>query len=272
MDIMTQLEPVQRLSRDLRKASGGGEMTTTEVRFLVDAYYMMQDNRIRCNNQIGSMSETEEPCIVLHWLADQARTMENQIKAALNYYSNADPLGQWARSQIGVGEVIAAGLLAHIDITKAPTVGNIWSFAGLDPTAKWEKGQKRPWNARLKTLCWNIGQSFMKFHNNENCFYGHIYAERKAQEVSKNLAGDFADTAERTLKEKKFSKTTEAYKAYIKGRLPDGRIELRAERYAVKLFLAHYHEVAYKLHYGKSPPLPYPIAHLNHAHKIEVPI
>jgi hypothetical protein len=39
----------------------------------------------------------------------------------------------------------------------------------------------------------------------------------------------------------------------------------------VKLFLAHYHEVAYKDHYKTEPPLPYAIAHLGHAHKIAVP-
>ena len=37
----------------------------------------------------------------------------------------------------GIGPVIAAGLLANIDIKQAPTVGHIWRFAGLDPTNKW---------------------------------------------------------------------------------------------------------------------------------------
>ena len=55
------------------------------------------------------------------------------------------------------------------------------------------------------------------------------------------------------------------------GKLPDGRLHLRAQRYAVKLFLAHWHEVAYRNRYDKAPPLPYPIAHLGHAHVIAAP-
>jgi len=59
--------------------------------------------------------------------------------------------------------------------------------------------------------------------------------------------------------------------AYEAGRLPDARIHLRAERYAVKLFLAHLHEVWFTHHYGRPPPAPYPIAHGGHAHVIAVP-
>jgi hypothetical protein len=44
-------------------------------------------------------------------------------------------------------------LLARIDIVKAPTAGHIWRYAGLDPTVRWNKGEKRPWNAGLKVLC-----------------------------------------------------------------------------------------------------------------------
>jgi hypothetical protein len=61
-------------------------------------------------------------------------------------------------------------------------------------------------------------------------------------------------------------KSTEAFKHYSAGRLPPGQIDARARRYAVKLFLSHLHEVWYKAHFGKAPPLPYPIAILGHAH------
>ncbi len=67
----------------------------------------------------------------------------------------------------------------------------------------------------------------------------------------------------------KIGKTTEAYKYYIKGQLPPAHIQARAERYAVKLFIAHFFEVYYKFHFKKDPPAPYPIAFLGHVHKIE---
>jgi len=176
------------------------------------------------------------------------------------------------RSVDGIGAVIAAGFLAHIDIERCPTVGHIWAFAGLDPTRTWGKGEKRPHNSDLKTLCWKAGESFVKVSGKETAFYGHIYAKRKEYEIKRNEAGELADQAEEALKAKRIGRGTGAYKHYSAGRLPPAHIHARAKRYAVKLFLAHLHEVWYREHHGKAPPLPYPVAHLGHAHKIPVPM
>ena len=173
------------------------------------------------------------------------------------------------KSQYGIGPVIAAGLLAHIDISRAPTVGHIWAFAGLDPTRKWEKGQKRPHNAGLKTLCWKIGQSFMKFSNEDDCFYGKLYRQAKERYVAKNDAGDYKDQAAELLP--KFKKTTDAYKHLEKGQLPPAQIDARARRWAVKIFLSHMHEVWYELHHGVKPPCCFAVTMLGHAHYIPVP-
>lgn len=265
---MNQLtgEPVARLSRDLVAAAK--TLSDDEARFLVDAYYTMQENRIRGAAQERELTESGEPHSVLQWLTAQDAILEQQIKRALNSYAESKPVGQWSLSIYGIGPVISAGLLAHIDITRAPTVGHVWSFAGLDPTKTWEKKTKRPWNASLKTLCWKVGQSFMKFSNHEECRYGRIYRERKAIEVERNEAGQFAEQAALALTRKRYGVETGARKAYEAGRLPPAHIDARARRYAVKLFLAHWHEVAFVAHYGEKPPLPYPISHLGHAHVI----
>lgn len=260
---------VGRLNNDLRRAAR--TLSANEARFLVDTYYTLQSNRIRAGNQIRALNESGEPNMVLDWLFGQSDILETQVKNALDKYSKAHPVGEWARSIPGIGPVIAAGLLAHIDITQAPTVGHIWSYAGLDPTKEWKKGQKRPWNADLKTLCWKIGESFVKVSGRENDIYGKVYQERKAYEQAKNEAGEYADQAAAILEKKKIGKTTDAYKAYIVGKLPPGHIHARAKRYAVKLFLSHLHDVWYRLEFGKPPPLPYPIAHMGHAHVIETP-
>jgi len=263
------LEPVQRLARDLKKSSV--TMGIGEVRSLVDSYYLMQEGRKRAMNQARSLSESEEPHDVLRWLWQQFDVLEKQVRVELDAYSASDPLGVWARSVVGIGPVIAAGLLAHIDIERAKTAGAIWRYAGLDPTQEWKKGERRPWNAQLKTLCWKIGESFVKTSGLDGSFYGGLYAERKELETQRNEAGEFSDQAAAKLKKYKIGKTTDAYKCYSVGLLPPGHIHARAKRYAVKLFLAHYHEVAWKLHYGKEPPLPYPIAILGHAHAIPAP-
>lgn len=299
---------LRKLPRDLRKAAA--TLGPTEVRYLVDSYYQLQDFRKASANQTRALSVSDEPHATVSFFQAEFGTIESQIKSALDDYSNADYMGQWARGHYGIGPVIAAGLSAHIDITKAPTVGHIWRFAGLDPTVKWGKGEKRPWNADLKVLCWKIGDSFVKFSGKEDCFYGHLYKQRKVYEVERDnrvqvvprgvsVERDEKDTntgtfvidgdahtcffigdqwlyegnskaAYETLKVKNI-RDKETRRLYESGHLPPGRLDLRARRYAVKLFLSHWHEAAYKHHYKTDPPLPYPIAHLGHAHKIEAP-
>lgn len=264
-----QLEPIAKLTKDLKEASK--ILSRMEARYLVDTYYQIQEYRKATANQIRSMQEAGEPCEVLTWLLENVRTLENQIKRALDAYTQSDEVGRWMQSIVGIGPVIAAGLLAHIDIEKAPTVGHIWSFAGLSPDAKWEKGKLRPWNAKLKTLCWKIGQSFVKVSNNPKDIYGKIYISRKEYELQNNEAGMYADQAKKKLETTNIGKNTEAYKWYSQGKLPPAHIQQRAERYAVKIFLSHLHELWYENHYGEKPPKPFAIAILGHGHKIERP-
>ena len=268
MQAETEIElrsSVEKLSKDLRVASA--TLSDDEARFLVDAYYTMQADRIRANNQVRQMDE--EPHEVLGWLADQSTLLEKSVHAALDVYSAAHPIGKRIRTVLGVGPVISAGLLAHIDIERAATAGAIWRFAGLDPTLDWKKGQKRPFNASLKTLCWKLGESFVKVSGNEDAVYGILYKERKDQELLKNEAGDFADQAKAKLEKFNIGKTTDAYKAYSVGKLPPAHIHARAKRYAVKIFLSHLHEVWYEHHHRKAPPAPYVMAHAGHVHKLE---
>lgn len=267
MNAILEMQAVARLARkDVQEAAA--EITDDLARYLVDYYYMSQDDRKRAHNQKRAMSEAAEPASVIGWLASQAETIEGQIKRVLDLYTESHPMGSWMRQVHGIGPVISAGLLAHIDITRAPTVGHIWRFAGLDPTTRWGKGEKRPWNAKLKTLCWKAGQSFMKFHNDERCYYGHLYRQRKDYEIARNDRGDNAALAGEMLP--KFGKETEAHKHLSEGHLPPGQIDARARRYAVKQFLADLHGAWYRRHFGAEPPLPYPIAILGHAH-VRVP-
>lgn len=257
---------IAKLTKDIKSASV--KLSAVEARYMVDTYYQMQENRKRAANQVRAMSESGEPSEAIAWILEQSKALENRIKNLLDVYSYTKPIGEWSRSIIGIGPVLAAGLMANIDIEKAPTVGHIWRFAGLDPTMKWGKGEKRPWNANLKTLCWKIGESFVKVSGNPQSLYGRIYCERKEQEQRKNEAGDFAEQAADIVK--RVPKHAQI-KKYKENKLPDGHLHMRAKRYAVKLFLSHWHEVAYIDHYHEDPPNPYPIAMMGHAHKIDPP-
>lgn len=213
------LEPIQRLTKDLKNAAK--LLTRQEARYLVDSYYQLQDVRKVTTNQVKGMlrpiegqQQPPEPCDVLLWFQDQSESMENQIKRALEAFALSHREGRWAYSITGIGPVIAAGLLAHIDIEKAPTAGHIWRFAGIDPTLVWNKGEKRPFNASLKVLTWKIGQSFLKNSGREDCVYGKLLLERWAYERAKNVSGALADQATEKLKKFKINKKTEAYAWY----------------------------------------------------------
>ena len=289
--------PAVRLAGlDVRRSAA--TMGSQEARYLVDLYYQMQEYRKRSANQCRAIGDAE-PHALIAWSAETFDTVELSIKSALGSYAEAQRPGAWAMSIHGIGPVIAAGLLAHINVNPwkcqdpgkkgesrctpeephphegcqyrpVRTAGGVWSFAGLNPNATWEKGQVRPWNARLKVLAWKIGDSFMKQRNSDKDFYGKIYAADKARRVAKNDSGGFAELAARALVERKI-KDKKLRATYEAGRLPDGRIEQQAQRCAAKLFLSHYFEVAYECEFGERAPGPYSIEVLKHAHYIAPP-
>ena len=320
------LSSVARLTRDLKNATVS--MSRQEARYLVDTYYQMQNNRIRAAGQVRSMKE--EPHQTLAFFEDQAEFLESQIKRALDAYSLSTPVGRWLRSICGIGPVMAAGFMAHINITRAETAGAIWRYAGLDSTVTWKSKDdakawikatltepldevfvrraadhwgrdqdslirlattdfstgnpvkltdeslatalaRRPWNGKLKKLCWLAGESFVKVKGREADVYGKIYDARKAYEIGKNERGEYAETAKNILAAKKWYGDTKAKAAYLKGILPEGHIHERCKRYAVKILLSHLQYVWYKLETGKEPPAPFAIAILGHAHMVPVP-
>jgi len=265
----TSIEPIVKLQKDIKAAAV--TLSRDEARYLVDAYYIMQEDRKRSTNQVRALTESEEPHSVIAWLADNSGVLERNIRAVLGSYAATHVAGRWSQGIVGIGPVISAGLLAHIDIEKAPTVGHIWRFAGLDPTVTWEKKEKRPWNAALKSLCWKIGESFVKVSGHESDFYGKLYLERKAKEQARNDAGDLAEQAAAKLERFKIGKGTEAFAHYSAGHLPPAHIHARAKRWTVKLFLAHFHAVAYRARYGVDAPKPYVLSQLQHGHEIHVP-
>jgi len=325
------VEPVETLNKALREAAGN--LTKRNARYLVDYYYQVQRDRIRAAKQLDKNMEEEEPTIIMGWVAGNTTKFENNIRNALNAYSDKSPVGRWAKSIVGIGPVIAAGLLAHIDITKTSSVSSVWRYAGLDPTLPpKKKGQELGYHPGLKTLCWKVGESFVKVTNavtfdgdvipgatgldrdgrieirnttarqldpslvdvevvtgddgkkrtkyflaahaepwHYSCPYARIYLERKELEQGLNVQGHYADQAAAILEAKNIGKETDAYKAYIQGQLPPAHIHARAKRYAVKVLLCHWYQVAYEVEYGTAPPKPWILQQDGHYHEIPIP-
>src|SRR6266487_57241 len=261
-------DPIARLDKETRELAAG--MDRAGIRGLVEFYYQLQEHRIALDAQVRELEAAEKPAGLTSHFATEIGRLERQMPPVLQRWVEARKPGEWLLSIFGIGPVISAGLLAHIDITRAPTVGHIWAFAGLDPTKKWGKGEKRPHNAVLKTLCWKASDSFVKFRGDERCYYGHLYAEKKAKIIARNEGGEFAELAKATLEQRNI-KDKELLATYEAGKIPPGRVDLQARRWTVKLLLAHLHAELYRDHFKQEPPLPYPIAFLDHAHVIAPP-
>ncbi len=290
-----------RLSRDLAKAST--TLGIGEARILADMFETTQQQRIRRGNQVKALEKSEEPNSVLRHFFGIEEALEAQIGRALKKYTESTYLGSWMMSQKGVGPLLAARFLAFVDWDAAHNPSQVWAFAGLDPNRVWEKGQKRPWNARLKRLCFLLGESFVKVQHRDGAFYGQLFTRQKGELWLRNLNGANRDRA--LILREKVGKTTEAYRwnngdvpaeaarmvasgTWPAGKKPWGEtpgaytpmlapahVHAMARRWVVKLFLAHVWEINMR-----SRPVeeqipgwtPYAIGHLTgHSHIIKPP-
>lgn len=243
------------------------KLTNAEARFLVSNYYAEQEARKREDMQLRHLGDNaEQRMTMLQYSATCHAELERFVFSALEKYAEGNHIGQWMLAQYGVGPVIAAGLLAHLDIDRAPTAGHFWSFAGLNPEMKWEKGEKRPYCAQMKQLTYHIGECFKRTSKAADSYYGAIYAERKKLLVARNEKGHNAERAKTFV-----AKSAEWKKVLKDGKLPDGNLDRQACNYAAKIFLSHLHAV---MHFDKFKHVPKPFAHalLGHVHLNAVPM
>lgn len=251
-------------------------LSISEIQYLVSLYYQIQHYRITTNAQKQASIKEGASHTLIEFFNNEFKDIETQIKNTLNQYTDTDPVAWTLKQVVGIGPVIAAGLVANLDITRpdVKTAGSYWRYCGVDPSVnKAKKGEKRKYNADMKVLtAFKLGESFCKVQNKETAFYGKIFKEWKEEYVRRNEAGELACNAKRQLEEKNYSKTTDAYKAYIQGKLPPAHIHAMARRKPVMLLLSHMFDLQYMLHHHKKSPIPYIIAVGDHVHEIENPL
>jgi len=243
-------------------------LSAPAARFLISGYYSTQDARKRGDMQLRHLGDgiANELTKTVGYMADANAVMEAQVLRSLKSYAEGTPVGRWCLAQHGIGPVIAAGMIAHIDIEIAQTAGQVWRFAGLDPSCKWKTGEKRPWNADLKQLAFHIGECFKRASNHPDCFYGRIYRDSKALLGARNDAGANAERAKVFV-----TKSADVKATLATGKLPDGNLDRQACNYAVKIFISHLHAVMFWDKFKKPPPKPFAISILGHAHEIKIP-
>jgi len=154
-----ELAALKLLDRDTKAAAK--QLDRGGARHLVDIYYRTQKMRIVLGNQIAALVRNNSNSTVLQHFYNQYFAQEKQMVQVLGSWARGSEQypnvpGEWLLGQKGIGPILAAGMLAYIDITKAPVAGHIWRFAGLDPTAIWIS--KVDLRKRLKELEFNFEQ------------------------------------------------------------------------------------------------------------------
>jgi hypothetical protein len=198
-------------------------------------------------NELTNLINQDETLI---YFKDLILQLESQMDTSLEAFCRSSMTGKWAISNIGVGPVTATRLLSYVDIIKSRTPEHLWSYAGLVPNQPGK--QKLTYNNNLKEVCIDLGKSFVKYSAKDNCFYGKLYLEERKRRMELNEQGDYAELAHDTLnsaslKDKAIQRDKDIY---LSGKLPQERIDAQAQRYAVKIFLAHWHAVAFYEAFG----------------------
>lgn len=201
-------------------------------------------------NQRNELTSSVDGNQTLIYFQDLILELESQMDSSLELFCRSSMTGKWAISNIGIGPVTATRLLSYIDIAKSRTPEHLWSYAGLVPNQTGK--QKLTYNNNLKEICIDLGKNFVKYSAKEECFYGHLYLEERKRRTELNEQGEYTDLANEALqnfnsKEKNFIKDKLIYES---GKLPQERIDAQAQRYAVKIFLAHWHAVAHYEAFG----------------------
>jgi hypothetical protein len=121
----------------------------------------------------------------LVWFHNELYKTEKELYKRLDAWSKEHPLRKKYLNHVkGIGGVLSSGIISWLSepILKANYVSQIWSYCGLAPDSIRKKNEKLKYNPRLKTFCWKIGQSFIKF----DCFGRKLYDDFKEQAKQKH--------------------------------------------------------------------------------------
>jgi hypothetical protein len=137
--------------------------------------------RIGGTQLVGALSQIQN----LVWFHNKLYETEKELYIRLDAWSKGHKLrNQYLDHVKGIGKVLASGIIAWLSepILRADNVSQIWKYCGLFPGSERKAGKKLEYNPRLKSFCWKIGQSFIKF----KCFGRKLYDDFKEEAKQKH--------------------------------------------------------------------------------------
>jgi hypothetical protein len=169
-----------------------------------------------------------------------------------------NPVWGWLTGFRGLKEgSLAAQLLAQIDdISRCSTVSALWRFAGqavVNGRAEYDcSGEKSHYNHRLKSICWLIGDEFIKFQTPP--YVDIYYAEKERLRALHPAPEPIAGAGDGTWK----------------FRFTPSHLDRMARRKMIKIFLQHLW-LLWRQAEGLPVSQPYVQAQLGHADIIPLP-
>jgi hypothetical protein len=100
-----------------------------------------------------------------------------------------------------------------------------------------------------------------------------MYDWRKKYEEKRNDEG-YNEKRARELLQKRYTtidREGAPYRAYMEGKLPPGHLDRMARRWAIKLFLEHFHQISFYERYGMLPPSNYKVSIIGHTDRYKCP-
>lgn len=162
-NVELELQKASSLTKDMKSYLVSiKSVTRSEIRTLVNLFYQTQDNRKAIREQIRAIEQgrasglkdpdgqtqaefkSDEDIAILNWTLKNMTVIENGLRASLKFIVESRTEGRWLLDIVGVGPVLAAGLMGFLDITKANYGANFASYAGLNDN-------NRPWLGKEKS-------------------------------------------------------------------------------------------------------------------------
>ena len=153
----------------------------TTLRALVDLRdRTLQKSRIQFGNRISAIERGSDQAdgatneLITRW-QERFDALEAEADRDIAALVKDRPIVKAMTQVRGVGFLLAAKVVAMIDIERAATVSALWRYCGYavmdGERERPTKGEKLHYNSRLKTTCYLVGTSFLR----SNSPYRKIY-------------------------------------------------------------------------------------------------
>lgn len=130
---------------------------------LVDATLAIEKVRVQAQVRISHLKRNKKKSPDTDELFQRISALEKWVDGKIADHLKSHPAYPWFSKIKGIGNENIAKVVGLIDIEKDDTISSLWSFAGYAPGKdKRQKGQKLPYCAPLRTMCYRTGTSLLR--------------------------------------------------------------------------------------------------------------